>query len=185
MQGTIQNVEVMLLYDLHYRCQWRTFLNEKKVMKPSANTSHKTDDSMSLTITGPSFSAGILRDRLPCSAPISLQWFSLYLSFSIICKATTVTHTKRIDRNLLREETSFVCYTSSVLRKSRHMKQKKKLRTVAKIKTQDYKNWRLQNFFTIVTPPLNTATTLFNEHRSQRPLGTSDRHCALCWGYDW
>jgi len=42
---------------------------------------------------------------------------------------------------------------------------KKKLRTVAQIKTQDYKNWRLQNFFTIVTPPLNTATTLFNEHR--------------------
>ena len=57
--------------------------------------------------------------------------------FSIICKATTVTHTKRIDRNLLRKETSFVCYTSSVLHKSRHMKQKKKLRTVAKIKTQD------------------------------------------------
>jgi len=26
-----------------------------------------------------------------------------------------VTHTKRIDRNLLRKETSFVCYTSSVL----------------------------------------------------------------------
>jgi len=48
MQVTIQNVEVMLLYDLHYSCQWRTFLNEKKVMKPSANTSHKTDDSMNL-----------------------------------------------------------------------------------------------------------------------------------------
>jgi len=39
---------------------------------------------------------------------------------------------------------------------------KKKLRTVAKIKTQDYKNWRLQNLSTIATPPLNTATTLFN-----------------------
>jgi len=25
---------------------------------------------------------------------------------------------------------------------------------------------------TIATPPLNTATTLFNEHRSQRPFGT-------------
>ena len=64
--------------------------------------------------------------------------------YSIICNATTVTHTKRIDRNLLRKETSFVCYTSSVLRKSRHMRQKKKLRTVAKIKTQiktqNYKN---------------------------------------------
>ena len=34
----------------------------------------------------------------------------------IICKATTVTHTKRIDRNLLHKETSFVCYTSSVPR---------------------------------------------------------------------
>jgi len=43
------------------------------------------------------------------------------------CKATAVTHTKRIDRNLLRKETSFVCYTSSVLRKSRHMKQKEKI----------------------------------------------------------
>ena len=51
---------------------------------------------------------------------------------------------------------------------------KKKLRTVAKIKTKDYKNWRLQNLNTIATPPLNTATTLFNEHRSQRPFGTSD-----------
>jgi len=52
-----------------------------------------------------------------------------------------VTTTKRINRNLLGKETSFVCYTSSVLRKSRHMKQKEKLRTAAKIKTQDYKNW--------------------------------------------
>jgi len=42
----------------------------------------------------------------------------------------------------------------------------KKLRTVAQIKTQDYKNWRVQIFFTIVTPPLNIATVLFNEHRS-------------------
>ena len=31
---------------------------------------------------------------------------------------------------------------------------KKKLRTVAKIKTQDYKSWRLQNLSTVVTPPL-------------------------------
>jgi len=46
---------------------------------------------------------------------------------SNICKATTVTHTKRIYRNLLRKETSFVYFTSSVLRKSRHMKQKKKI----------------------------------------------------------
>jgi len=49
---------------------------------------------------------------------------------------------------------------------------KKKLRTVAKIKTQNYLNWRLQKFSTIATLPLNTATTLFNEPRSQRPLGT-------------
>ena len=40
---------------------------------------------------------------------------SLYLSFSKVCKATSVTHTKRIYRNLLRKETSFVCYASSVL----------------------------------------------------------------------
>ena len=50
------------------------------------------------------------------------------------CKATAVTHTKRIDRNLLRKETSFVYYTSSVLRKSRHMKQKEKI-------TEDLKNF--------------------------------------------
>jgi len=40
---------------------------------------------------------------------------SYYRGVSNICKATTVTHTKRIDRNLLRKETCFVCYTSSVL----------------------------------------------------------------------
>jgi len=32
-----------------------------------------------------------------------------------------------------------VCYTSAVLHTSRQMKQKEKLRTAAKIKTQDYK----------------------------------------------
>jgi len=46
---------------------------------------------------------------------------------SSICKGTTVTHTKRIDRNLLRKESSFVCCTSSVLRKSPHIKQKEKI----------------------------------------------------------
>jgi len=69
----------------------------------------------------------------------------LYLSFSNVCKATAVTHTNRIDRNLLRKETSFVYYTSSVLRKSRHLKQKKKLCTVATTKTQDYKNEDYKN----------------------------------------
>jgi len=79
------------------------------------------------TITGSSFATGCMRNLLPGFAPISLQWFSLYVSFSNICKAAIVTHTKRIDRNLLRKETSFVCNTSSVLRKSRHMKQKEKI----------------------------------------------------------
>jgi len=37
------------------------------------------------------------------------------LNISNICKATTLTRTKRIDRNLLRKKTSLVCYTSSVL----------------------------------------------------------------------
>jgi len=50
---------------------------------------------------------------------------------------------------------------------------KKKLRTVAKIKTQGYKNWRLPKFSTNVTPPLNTATTLFNEPRSQQHCSTN------------
>jgi len=50
-----------------------------------------------------------------------------YENESNVCQATTVTHTKRIDRNLLRKETNYVYYTSSVLRKSRHMKQKEKI----------------------------------------------------------
>jgi len=81
----------------------------------------------SATITGSGFAAGCLRNLLPGSAPICLQWFKLVLTFSNNCKATAVTHTKRINRNLLREETNFVCYTSSVLYKSRHMKQKEKI----------------------------------------------------------
>jgi len=52
---------------------------------------------------------------------------------SFFCNATAVTLTKRMDCNLLRKETSFVYYTSSVLRKNLHMKKKIKLRTVAKI----------------------------------------------------
>jgi len=43
------------------------------------------------------------------------------MTIAKFCKATAVTHTKRIDRNLLRKETSFVCYTSSVL-KYAHMR---------------------------------------------------------------
>jgi len=39
----------------------------------------------------------------------------LRFDLSSICKATAVTHTKRIDRNLLSKENSFVSYTSSVL----------------------------------------------------------------------
>jgi len=50
-----------------------------------------------------------------------------------------MTNTKQIKCNLLCKETSFVCYTSSVLRKSWHMKQIEKLRAAAKIKAQDYK----------------------------------------------
>ena len=43
--------------------------------------------------------------------------------YSNICKATTVTHTKRICRGLLHKGTSFVCCTSSVLRRGRRVKQ--------------------------------------------------------------
>jgi len=42
-------------------------------------------------------------------------------------QVTTVTHTKRIDPIYCVKETSFVCNTSPVLRKSRHMKQKEKI----------------------------------------------------------
>ena len=60
---------------------------------------------------------------------IALAMLKTFISNKLInvCKAASVTHTKRIYRNLLRKETSFVCYTSSVLRKSRHMKQKEKI----------------------------------------------------------
>jgi len=46
------------------------------------------------------------------------------------------------------------------------MKQKEKLRIAAKIKTQDYKfdpNW---------SPPLNTATKLFDKPDRKRPFST-------------
>jgi len=63
----------------------------------------------------------------PVLVPSPFNDLSLYLSFSNVFKATSVTHTKRIYRNVLRKETNFVCNTSSVLRKSRHMKQKEKI----------------------------------------------------------
>jgi len=74
--------------------------------------------------------------------PSSCNDSSLYLSFSNNCKATAVAHTKRIDRNLLRKETSFVyvAHLQSCVKVDIWSK-KKKLRTVARIKTQDYKNW--------------------------------------------
>jgi len=76
---------------------------------------------MSLNNSGSSFAASCIRNLL---AMIQLVLIIQHY------KATTVTHTKRIDCNLLRKETSFMCYTFSVLRKSQHMKQKKKLHTV-------------------------------------------------------
>jgi len=77
----------------------------------------------------------------PCKIVLNIVY-----NYSNNCKTTAGTHTKRIDRNLLCKETSFMCYTSSVLLKSRHMKQKEKNRTVAKIKTQDYKNEDYKNW---------------------------------------
>jgi len=81
--------------------------------------------------------------RISCLVllPSSCNDSSLYLSFSSNCKATAVTHTKRINRNLLRKETSFVCVTQlQSCAKVDIWNEKKKLRTIAKIKTQDYKN---------------------------------------------
>jgi len=93
-----------------------------------------------------------------------------------ICKATTVTHTKRIDRNLLRKETSFVCYTSSVLHKSRHMKQKRKiyallLRSKLKItKIEDIKfehncnSSTKHSYFNILTRVAHWMTVMWAVH---------------------
>jgi len=58
------------------------------------------------------------------STLLALLIRALQPGFSNNCKVTAVTNTKQINRNLLCKETSFVCYTSSVLRASRHMKQK-------------------------------------------------------------
>jgi len=67
------------------------------------------------------------------------------IDLSNICKATAVTHTKRIDRNLLRKETSCVCYTSSSSVKSTYETKRKNyallLRSRLKItKIEDHKN---------------------------------------------
>jgi len=53
-----------------------------------------------------------------------------------------VTHTKRIYRNLLRKETSFVYYTSSVLRKSRHMQKSTAFSKQLRVLWSDPVQWR-------------------------------------------
>jgi len=45
------------------------------VYKKCFLTVYKKSNFVLVSITGLSFSAGILRDRLPGSAPISLQWY--------------------------------------------------------------------------------------------------------------
>jgi len=52
---------------------------------------------------------------------------SLYLSFSNNSRATAVTHTKSIDRNLLRKETSLMCYTLQSCAKVDIWNKKKKI----------------------------------------------------------
>ena len=76
------------------------------------------------TVAGPSFSAGILGVACLVLLPSPCSDSGLCLSFSRVCGATSVTRTRRICRNLLRREAGFVCYTSSVLRGGRHVKQK-------------------------------------------------------------
>jgi len=99
---------------------------------------------------------------------------SLYLSFSNFVKPQQwPTPSESIAIYCVMKLVSCVTHLQSCA-KVHIWNKKKKLRTVAKIKTQDYKNWRLQKLSTIASPPLHTATTLFNEHRSQRPCGTSD-----------
>ena len=93
------------------------------------------------SITNSSFAAGCMRNLLPGFAPISLHWFSLYVSFSNICKATTVTHTSEsIAIYCVKKLVSCVTHLQSCAKVDIWNK-KKKLRTVAKIKTQDYKIW--------------------------------------------
>jgi len=103
-------------------------------------------------------SLNILLTTMPAIFVKSHQWPTPSESIAIYCETKLV---------------SCVTHLQSCAQVDKWNK-KQKIRTVAKIKTQDYKTWRLQNLSTIVTPPLNTATTLFNEHRSQRPFGNSD-----------
>jgi len=98
--------------------------------------------------------------------PSSCNNSSLHSSFSNYCKATAVTHIKWINRHLLGKETSFVCYTSSLLRKSRHMKQKEKLRAVAKIKTKITKIEHNYN------PSTKHHGKTVQRTRLQQPFGT-------------
>jgi len=77
-----------------------------------------------------------------------------------------MTNTKRINNSLLRKETSFVCYTSSVLRTSRQMKQKEKYVQLLRSKL------KVTNLIPIRTPPLNTATKLFNKPDRKQPFDT-------------
>ena len=60
----------------------------------------------------------------------------------IICKATTVTHTKWIDRNLLHKETSFVCYTSSVLIRTHKKSAPPKQKHFFQVQTKRPRFWR-------------------------------------------
>jgi len=82
---------------------------------------------MNLTYFRPEIRGNVEKKQESSQHQICRQSIRHLSENSNICKATTVTHIKRIYRNLLRKETSFVYYTSSVLRKSRHMKQKEKI----------------------------------------------------------
>ena len=75
------------------------------------------------------------------------QFVKMLWLMSFICKATKVTHTKPIDRNLLRKETSFVCYTSSVMRKNRHMKQKEKITHCCQDQNSTLQKFKITKFY--------------------------------------
>ena len=73
------------------------------------------------------FSGGHMQRPSPGSCAMIL-YSPIFVNSDPHQAATTVTHTKRIYRNLLRKETSFVYYTSSVLRKSRAVEEQRNAR---------------------------------------------------------
>ena len=116
------------------------------------------------------FSGGHMQRPSPGSCAMIL-YSPIFVNSDPHQAATTVTHTKRIYRNLLRKETSFVYYTSSVLRKSRHMKQKDMKRLKSSRKQKDMKRLKSSTYET--AEKLKAVFVAFDKERRIPAVGAS------------